>query len=566
MSEQKQENLLNISLEVSESEREKSPDLSAGVSDLGETWEIIVKYSGDIAYLQQKYPMAEFIVLLGQYAIINTPREYIEEITAENQIEYAEKPKLLYFDLQTGLSVSCITQVQAGLDNPYGLFGNKTITAIIDTGIDMFRQEFKNEDGSSRIISIWDQTTDIELSGEEINRLVQENTMERRNSLVVNMPPGYDYSGHGTNVALIACGNNGVAKKSDIMVVKLGISAPNSFPRTTQLMRAVDYVLRKAEELSEPVAINISIGNNYGDHTGESLLERYLNDVSFYWKSVICVGSGNEGIAATHTFGYVTESSGREIELAVSTYETSLNIQIWKDYADDIEVEIITPSGENIGRIGRYNYVNRFETNQTVVLGYYGQPSPYTMRQEIYIDMIPVNNYIQYGIWKIRLVPIKIVVGRFDMWLPSERALNEGTGFVEPAEELTLTIPSTADKVITVGAYDARTLTFAPFSGTGYVTAGGAALSVKPEIAAPGVDVRISENRSVTGTSFAVPFVTGSAALLMEWGIVRMNDPYLYGEKVKAYLIRGARRLPGFSQYPNENVGYGALCVADSIP
>ena len=71
---------------------------------------------------------------------------------------------------------------------------------------------------------------------------------------------------------------------------------------------------------------------------------------------------------------------------------------------------------------------------------------------------------------------------------------------------------------------------------------------------------------SFTGTSFAAPFVTGAAALLMEWGIVNGNDPYLYGEKVKAYLRRGARQLPGFEEYPNNQVGYGALCVGDSLP
>ncbi len=47
----------------------------------------------------------------------------------------------------------------------------------------------------------------------------------------------------------------------------------------------------------------------------------------------------------------------------------------------------------------------------------------------------------------------------------------------------------------------------------------------------------------------AAPFVTGAAALLMEWGIVRGNDLYMYGDKLKASLIKGA----------GENVLYNCL-------
>ena len=87
---------------------------------------------------------------------------------------------------------------------------------------------------------------------------------------------------------------------------------------------------------------------------------------------------------------------------------------------------------------------------------------------------------------------------------------------------------------------------------------------------APGVDITAPTPSGIyqtfTGTSFATPFVSGAAALMMEWGIVRGNDPYLYGEKVKAYLRRGARPLPGFTEYPNPQVGYGALCLRDSLP
>ena len=131
----------------------------------------------------------------------------------------------------------------------------------------------------------------------------------------------------------------------------------------------------------------------------------------------------------------------------------------------------------------------------------------------------------------------------------------------------TLTIPSTARGVISVGAYNDSYQSYAAFSGRGLLDQRG---GNKPDLAAPGVDIVTARAgggyEAVTGTSFAAPFVTGSGALMMEWGILQGNDPYLYGEKVKAYLRRGARQLPGFDAFPNPQVGYGALCVADSLP
>ena len=156
------------------------------------------------------------------------------------------------------------------------------------------------------------------------------------------------------------------------------------------------------------------------------------------------------------------------------------------------------------------------------------------------------------------------------MWLPSQSALNIGTAFLFPRSDTTLTIPSTASRVITVGAYNALTFGYADFSGRGPARVYEGISSSKPDIAAPGVRVTTvvagGGYAEFSGTSFATPFVTGSAALLMEWGIVNGNDPYLYGEKVKAYMRRGAKELPGFTEWPNNQLGWGALCVRDSLP
>ena len=562
MADQKLENLLNISLQATKEEREKSEELGIGYDPEQNTWELIVRYTGSLDGLRTRYPQIRIRELLNQYAVLIVPETLIDAVSQETVIEYVEKPKQLYFELQAGKAASCINAVQQGMNNPFGLFGKGTIVAVIDTGIRAESMEFRNADGSTRILNIWDQTTGTEYDRSQIDEALQNETKDTAGI------PGADVLGHGTQVAAIACGSSGVAAQADILVVKLGLAAKNGFPRTTQLMEALDYVVRKAIDYGKPLAVNISFGNNYGDHTGSSLLENFINDIADSWKCSICIGSGNEGLGAVHTGGTLTEDMEETVELAVSSYETGLSIQIWKDYWDDIAVEIIAPSGRNLGRIQENSRVSRIRYEDMELLTYFGEPSPFRIRQEIYIDMIPQTVYIQSGLWKFRLIPRSIRNGRYDMWLPAQGALNFGTGFTSPDSASTFTIPSAAAKAVTVGAYDAGTGSAAPFSGRGYIVEIGGSLMVKPELAAPGVNVlvpSVSGMARVNGTSYATPFVTGSAALLMEWGIVRGNDAFLYGEKLKAYLIKGAEPLAGAAVHDTQT-GWGRLCLKNSLP
>ena len=57
-----------------------------------------------------------------------------------------------------------------------------------------------------------------------------------------------------------------MAFESDLLIVKLGTPLPDSFPKTAQLMEALDFVTAKAVELGRPLAVNISFGNTYGAH------------------------------------------------------------------------------------------------------------------------------------------------------------------------------------------------------------------------------------------------------------------------------------------------------------
>lgn len=590
MADQKLDNLLNLALDSTEEERERSLNLNAGNEDGTRMWDVIIKYSGNIEALSGNGIRA--VPLLGGYAVLTLPEDRIRETAGNPQVEFMELPKRLYFQVSQGLDASCIRPVQEGYFDAgqnrvpgleTGLSGKGVLIGIVDSGIDWRHPDFRNEDGNSRILRLWDQSgqpgpeqsppkgylSGVEYTKEEIDHALA--LPEREGDLLIRER---DLSGHGTSVLGIAAGNGrasggvnrGVAYESDIIAVKMGIPGTDSFPRTVELMEGVDYLVRQAKILGKPMALNISFGNNYGSHTGDSLLETYLTNVSNIGRTVICVGSGNNGNDSAHTAGKLKNRQKEEISFAVSSRESSLNIQIWKSYADETEITIIAPSGQKFGPLPEQIGTQRYQTGNTDILIYYGKPGPFQVTQEIYMELIPQREFISSGVWRIELFGRNIKDGSYHLWLPGGGVRNPGTGFYYPVAEETLTVPSTAEKVITVGAYDSRLNAPAEFSGRG----GGDLTYPKPDLVAPGVEITASVPgggyRPATGTSFAVPFVTGAAALMMEWAIVRGNDPFLWGEKVKAYLRRGAKPLPGFEKYPNSVVGYGALCVRDSLP
>ena len=258
-------------------------------------WELIVKYSGTLEAVRQT--ARSVTELLNGYAVIVIEEERIGQLAQLPEVEFIEKPKKLYFQTDVGRQVSCIDIVQ---DMPLSLRGKGTLIGIVDSGIDYENAEFRNEDGTTRIVSLWDQSVNgrppagylagTEYTREQIDAALATEDKEVRRQMVKTS----DVSGHGTAVAGIAAGNGrgsegrrfrGAAPEAELIIVKMGAPREGGFPRTTELMRGVDYIVRKAVELRRPVAINISFG--YPLCNGSDTLDKEVSEVPIKYKSTV---------------------------------------------------------------------------------------------------------------------------------------------------------------------------------------------------------------------------------------------------------------------------------------
>lgn len=510
------------------------------------------------------------------------------------------------------------------------LTGRGTAIAILDSGVDYRHPDFCTADGATRILTYWDQTLDYDgmnrygvgriFSREELDRLLTAAAgsgapgsgvpgdlpvsvssagtavpdMEADDGApgggapggqTVSAPateaplpePSADFSGHGTHIAGICAGNGrasggrnrGAAPESSLLVVKLKNDADSVFTDYANLMMAVDYVVRFASDAALPLSINISYGSNDGPHDGSGLMERYLNNCIFYGKNVVVTATGNEGISRRHSHVQVSEDTRNAVPFSVAPGENSLYLQLFKHYGDTFTYRLSPPdgSGEILipGRAGIY----RFSLGNNLIRLIISDPTPYQSLQELFLVLLPSASGLSLssGVWQFHIQAESVVSGSVNLWLPSREATNAATGFLSPSVDGTLTIPSTAANVISVSGYNSTTDTFASFSGRGFLRG---PVSDKPDLTAPAVNILSTApggGYSIkSGTSLAAPFVSGAASLLMEYGIVQGRDLFLYGEKIKALLQKGARPLPAFSEYPNPSVGWGALCLKDSLP
>ena len=635
---------LALSLSLDNAKRMESSLLHSGFSPSTDMWKLILFYNGSLEEIKKVISFS-FIPLLGNFAILFIKEKDIPSFLTFPQVLYVELSRPIYENALTGIDASCFPDynIVTGRNvNTTTLTGKGTAIAVLDSGVDYRHPDFRNADGSTRILAYWDQslpfasfnkentnsnssnsdnfqyisTTNSQnnyiaadnrtntrrnnfsnhsstidnpynlgviFSEEDLNRLLMPKSSSApsdSSTFSVTVPatellsPSEDISGHGTHIAGICSGNGrasngnnqGVAPESSLIVVKLKNETASVYTDYANLMMAVDFAVRFANSRSLPLSINISYGSNDGSHTGSSLLELFMEQVSLYGKNVICAATGNEGLSRRHASLNTISNQNtydKSIDFTIAPGERSLYLEIWQAFADDFSYELFAPSGLESFVFPAVPGIYAYMIADTTIYLTINNPTPYQPFRQYFLSFSSNTTFITSGTWALHIASIptgKIVDGRLQFWLPSKEATNSATGFLSPSSDMTFTIPSTASSVISVSGYDSNLDVFAPFSGQGFSNN----RHTKPDLCAPAVNILSTAPGGGytirTGTSMAAPFVTGAAALLMQHGIVNGNDPFLYGEKAKAYLWKSARPLPAFSEYPNEKVGWGALC------
>ena len=526
-------------------------------------------------------------------AVVYVPLSTVTPFTYTSYT-YSAVPKLYSLLDVTSMDASGITA--AGGLPALGNQGAGVIVGFVDTGINYMDPLFRNVDGSTRIIGIWDQT--IQPSSDEnetakpfsafsalygTQYTAEEINLALNSDDPVPIVPTRDENGHGTFLASIAAGNrderaefSGAAPRASIAMVKLKpakqylrefylIQDGAEAYQENDIMMGVSYLYFLARKYSMPLVVCIPLGTNMGSHMGMSRLGQYLNQVSLSNGSAVITAAGNE-TGARHHFRAVMDADTDEVtaELRVGERETGFSMELWAEDMGAYTVGFISPTGEVAREISvplRGENTVSFLLEQTQITVYTQIADVSSGSQFIFMRF---ENPMS-GIWRILIRNSLDIRETFHLWLPVRGFITDETYFLRPDPDTTITDPGNARYPITVTAYDHTRNSIYIHASRGYSRSG----QIKPDLAAPGVNIlgASSSGRRLTrlsGTSVSAAHLAGAAAILLSWGILDGNYPYLNTPVLKSIFVRGAQRNPALT-YPNREFGYGTLDLYEAF-
>ncbi len=464
---------------------------------------------------------------------------------------------------------SGITAVQRP---PLSLTGEGILIGLIDTGVRYWLDEFVREDGRSKIFSIWDQTVQEGeppkglIYGTEYTQEMLQEALQRRREGQADEIVHEDTDGHGTQLVSIALR---AAPGAEVIMVKCRQAKPHlkafygiyegaQAYAEDDIMAGISYLEQVARAQNRPLVICITMGTNMGDHNGDSLLNRYLEDMGNRYKRCLVIGGGNEGNLAHHYAGNLElsdEEVYEDVEIRVSENVRSFSFELWGRIPNSFSIALESPDGERAERIAiRYGQENtiRFVYSGTIVNISYVLVERNSGLELIFVRFINPSP----GIWTVRVFA-QGGYGRaeYHMWLPVEAFLEQPVYFLRSTPYLTMTEPSYTENAVGHTYFDSSNGSFAINSGRG----GNQSGQLTPALSVAGVDVA-SISGAVTGSSAAAALMAGAAAQFMEWVILKQGDQLLTSMEVRNYFIRGAKRMQD-EIYPNATWGYGRMTI-----
>ncbi|EQB85946.1 subtilisin family serine protease [Clostridium punense] len=555
--------------------------------DPAEVLMLTVEYIGNVEEEFRGINFARVVVVTPFNAIIFVEARRLQELLRISKtIQYVDPINPYTLTQVSPIEAANILEFSQG--GTLDLRGTGVIVGMIDTGIDYLNREFMTEDDKTRIDRIWDQTIEggrapfnlgygSEYTREDINRAIEA---QRAGGDPYAIVPSRDENGHGTADAGIIGARGygdmrGAAPDCEFIMVKLretnstylqniGVYDEPGIYRSSDIIAAIYYLTEVQRATRKPMVIFIPLGSNFGGHDGSSSVERLIDLLSTRRGLVFVTGTGNQGNTETHTAGIIARTGDvATVEMDVDPSQRGLALNLWCNYPERISVGITSPTGEVMDRIpARLNGKGKktFLYEKTVVSVVYSFPGIITGDELILI----VFNDLKPGIWKLTLYGDFIVNGKYDIWMPQRPIAKPATRFLAPSNVMTLTLPSTSRSVIATGYYDQSNNVLGPSSGIGFTRDE----RVKPDLVSGGVEVLTTAvgggSTVVTGSSAATAVLAGAIALILQWGIVEGNDPKLYSEEIRNYLIRGTRKRPG-DVYPNPEWGFGILDLAGAF-
>jgi subtilisin family serine protease len=469
------------------------------------------------------------------------------------------------------------------------LRGNGVVIGIIDTGIDYTHNAFRNADGTTRILSIWDQTIQGENSAPEGFSYGTEYNRDQINAALLSeapfsIVPSNDEIGHGTSVAGIAAGSvdtennfSGVVPDAELIIVKLKPAKKNLLEffripegsicyQENDILQAIKYIVETVGRLLRPLSLCFSLGTSQGSHDGRGSVSTFLSDIGDRRGNAVVIAAGNEGNRGHHYFGVLDNNTPNQfvdVELRVGPNETGFSMELWGAAPGTFSIDILSPGGEYIPRIparlGETREI-RFIFESTVINIDYQLVET---QSGDFLILVRFTNPSE-GIWRFRVYASGNLSSSFHIWLPMHGLISDATYFTEPDPEYTITSPGNANIPIVITAYDYPENSLYLYASRGFSREN----DITPDLAAPGVNLIAPAPNSaytmVSGTSIAAAHTAGVAAILLEWGISRGNYPQLDTVEIRNILIRGANRDPNLT-YPNKEWGYGRLDLYNSF-